>query len=228
MPSMMEVVQQGPPQEPQEQQGPPQEQQGPQGPPQEGQQGEPEISDDDKKGFEVYAGAISKMLHGPQKQSVYKTLADGPPDMTIPQVAWSVNQIMFKKADEAGNKPPIDILFAGIAFATSECVGIGNAGGFWKEELKEDEVKVILEKALQKGVEEGVRGKLVDPIELQAKVNQIMPEKQKQIGLKVGQQMGVPERPGTSHAMEAYAQQAREDERIKVSSQMQQAKGGPQ
>lgn len=235
-------VPQGPPgpQAPQESQGPPQEQQGP---PQEGQepQGQSEAAEEMspqmKKDIEQYAGGLSKMLHGKEtRNKVYDILKSAPPDKSIPQAAMVVNARMEQAWSQSRQKrPELGVLLQGGVHLVTELSEIYNAGGFSKQEITQDNFPKILQDTMQMYIQDGLKKKTIDPVELQKAIEPLLNDEQKQMGSEVAQKEGVPQELGVDYAMDKYAdQRVQEDratqqkmqERKQFSGALRQAQGG--
>jgi hypothetical protein len=161
-----------------------------------------------KKEMNVYEGGISKILHGKQsKAKVYEMLKSAPPEKSIPETTMHINMQMIDILSKRGKKPSLEAIFGGTVFTIHELAEIGEAGGFFEQPLNEENIKPVLQASLQKMIEEGVRAKVIDPIELQEKIEPLLSDEQKQMGLQAGQQTGVPAEPNESVAMERYAQE---------------------
>jgi hypothetical protein len=167
-----------------------------------------------QKEVDSFVGGISKMLHSKEtKGMVYKMLQSAPPEKSIPEAVLQTNIRLAEKMKQKSGTPSIEALFAGTLFATSELAEIGNAGGFFEQELGEETLMPVVQASLQKMIEEGVRRQMIDPIELQEKVEPMLSEQQRSIGLEAGAMTGVPAEAGPGQAMEQYANQRVQKER---------------
>jgi hypothetical protein len=164
---------------------------------------------DPKKDKEIQSivGAISKLMHGKEtKGKLYEMLKSAPPDKSVPQATLlSTDRVIKAMKSKTGKTPSIEAIFAGSVFAIGELIEIGNAGGFFEEEIGEENGAPVLQASLEAVITNGVKNDTIDPIELQEKVEGLLSEEQIQMGLEAGARTGVPREPGVSHAMEKYA-----------------------
>ena len=187
---------------PQEEMTPQGEMAPPEGAPQEGGNVDKKL----QKELNRYMGAVSKILHGKtSKNKVYEMLKSAPPEKSIPQANFHINKVIYEKLKEGGKTPSLEVMFGGTMFAVSELAEIGNAGGFFEKELSKDNMQPIVQDTLQLMIEEGVRANMIDPIELQQKVEPLLNEQQQSMGLEMAQRTGVSPTAGQNQAMEKYA-----------------------
>jgi hypothetical protein len=182
---------------------------------------DPKVDKKLKKEINIFSGGISKLLHGKEtKTKIYEMLKSAPAEKSVPAATFHTNMLMYKKLKSAGKTPSMEAMFGGAVFTTSELIEIGNAGGFFKKEIGQEEAQGLLKASLQTMIEEGVRAKILDPIELQMKIEPMLNEQQRAMGLEAAQASGIAEAPGTSHAMEQYANTRVEQERQMMAKRM--------
>jgi len=179
-----------------------------------------------KKEINVYEGGVSKILHGNKtKAKVYEILKSAPPEQSVPEATLTVNMQMIDILNQKGKKPSLEAIFGGTVFTIHELLEIGEAGGFFDKPMDDQSVKPVLQASLQRMIEEGVRAKVIDPIELQEKIEPLLSDEQKQMGLAAGEQTGVPAEPNEGVAMEKYANDRVHQDRQMMSKRAA-AKGG--
>ena len=174
----------------------------PQGNPQE-QQLDPKM----EREVQAYVMGLSKMLHGKktQPQVVQMLKSGGPPEQLVPQVALLVNDQMESAVKQKGQKPSLEVLLGAAEFLVGDLVEMGNALGVFQVET-EEQVAPILQNTMQTYIEKGLKDGSIDPVELQQKVEPLMPEDMRQKALGIAEAEGLPAEPNQMTAMEAYAQ----------------------
>lgn len=188
-------------------QAPPNPQEG--GEQQQGQpQGEgPQLDPEKKKEIEGISNLFMKFLHGPKtRDQVYEVLKAAPPEKSIPQAAMIIVQLTKGNLKKKGVMPSLEVMMGAGMYLVSDLVEIVNAGGFNIEQPIGDEESVaILQDTMQQYIEQGLKDKTVDPIELQALVEPAMNDQQHSVGARIAQEQGIPPAPGQNAAMETYA-----------------------
>lgn len=171
--------------------------------PQEQQQLDPKV----EKEVQAYVMGLSKMLHSKktQPQVVQMLKSGGDPETLVPQVALLVNDQMESAVKQKGQKPSLDVLLGAAQFLVGDLVEMGNAIGVFQVETKE-QVAPILQNTMQSYIEKGLKDGSIDPVELQQKVEPLMPEDMRQKALGIAEAEGLPTVPNQMTAMEAYAQ----------------------
>lgn len=181
----------------------------PKGDPEVPVQGSPEQPPMDPKlerEVQAYVMGLSKMLHGKQTQpqvvSMLKSVED--PSKSIPQIALLVNDQMEQAVKGKGKKPSLDVLLGAAQFLVGDLIEMGNAMGVFQLET-EEQIAPILQSTMQTYIEKGLKDGSVDPIELQKKVEPMMPEQDRIKALEIAKAEGLPTEPNQLTAMEAYA-----------------------
>ena len=156
---------------------------------------------------QAYVMGLSKMLHGKktQPQVVQMLKSGGPPEQLVPQVALLVNDQMESAVKQKGQKPSLEVLLGAAQFLVGDLVEMGNALGVFQVET-EEQVAPILQNTMQTYIEKGLKDGSIDPVELQQKVEPLMPEDMRQKALGIAEAEGLPAEPNQMTAMEAYAQ----------------------
>ena len=200
------------------------------------QEGEQQIDPQQQKEVEAFVGSVSKLLHGKEtKGHIYEMLKGAPAEQSVPEATFQVVFRVAEKLKSKGQNPSIESLFNGTVFTASELIEIGNAGQFFEEEIGEENIQPVLQATLQRSIEEGVRRGMVDPVELQQKVEPLLSDQQRAMGLDSAEVHGISAEPGQEQAMEQYANQRVAKERQAVAAQqsaqnrkgmMQQMQGG--
>lgn len=170
-------------------------------------QEEPQLDPKSKKEIEAYILGLSKMLHSKETSGkVVEMLRSGPPEKMIPHTALLINQQMEDTVRAKGKNPTLETLLAAGQFMVGDLIEIGNAAGIFQLET-EEQIAPIVKETFQKYIEAGLKNHTIDPIELQQKVEPLMPEEHRQLGLEAAKRTGIPEKPDESTAMEMYAMQ---------------------
>lgn len=165
---------------------------------------EPQVSPQEEREMQAYVSGLSKMLHGKDtRDKVYGILKAGPPEKTIPEAALLINGQMEDAARSKGKPPSLKVLLNSGVYLVSDLAEIGLAGGFWQ--LTEDQMPPILQETMQKYIEVGIKKGTVDPLEIQGIAEKNLSPEQREQGLSMGQQTGVPGEMDNSVQMEAYA-----------------------
>lgn len=172
--------------------------------PQEDQKLDPKI----EKEMQSYIMGLSKILHGQktQPQVVQMLKSGGDPEKLVPQVALLVNDQMEQAVTGKGKKPSLETLVGASQFLVGDLIEMGNAMGIFQVETPE-QVEPILKNTMQAYIEKGLKDGSLDPIELQQKVEPLMSEEHRALGMEAAKRSGVPEAPSQMTAMEAYARQ---------------------
>jgi len=174
-----------------------------QGQPQ-GQKGDPEF----QRKVDSYSTGLLKMIHGKETRGqVFEMLSSGPPEMTVPRTALTINKRMEEALTNKAQKPELPVLLASGAILVGELLEVAKAGNLTKGDIQPEMAQKILQETFQMYIEDGVKSGKIDPIELQKLVEPMMSDEQKDFGLNAGSQFGVPQEPGVSAAMETYANQ---------------------
>jgi len=145
-------------------------------------------------------------------------LKSAPAEKSIPEAAFHTVMRMATKQKEKGAKPSLEAIYAGTIFATAEMAEIGNAGGFFEQPLGKDNIQPVLQASLERMVVEGVKRKLIDPVEFQQKIEPMLNDQQRAAGTAMAERGGVPMKPGAEQAMEQYATQAVDKERAMIAN----------
>ena len=168
---------------------------------------------------EAYIGGITKLMHSKEtKGKIYEMLKAAPPEKSVPEAAFLANLRMAEAMKKKGKKATQEQLVIGQVFATTEAIEIGNAGGFFPEDIGEGNVQPVLQGSLEKLVVEGVKRKMLDPIRIQEEVEKLLSPEQKAMGLDAARATGVAEQAGTNQAMEVYANERVDQEKAKMAT----------
>jgi len=159
-----------------------------------------------EKEIKTYVMGLSKILHGPKTQpQVMNMLKSGDnPEKLVPQVALMINDQMEQAIQTKGKKPSLEVLIAASQFLVGDLIEMGNAAGIFQIETAE-QVEPILKGTIQSYIERGLSDGSIDPVELQQKVEPMMSDEHRALGLEAAQKSGLPSAPGQLTAMEAYA-----------------------
>lgn len=145
---------------------------------------------------EIKAMTINFMYNDKTKASVKQMVSGKDYQKTIPMATTSIyKQLqMFLKKD---SKRSIDLdtkLAIGLT-AFSETMELAQAMGAIPADISEDETESMLRKVMQDEIQAGLKSGEIDPIELQTKIETILPENMKQEGSKLVTAHGGSEKP---------------------------------
>jgi len=171
----------------------------------------PKLSPQAEKEVDAYLTGLSRLLHSKDtSKKVVEMLKSGPLEQSVPQTALLINQQMEGAATKGGKAPSLDVLFNSAIFLVNDLVEIAQAAGLAPPEgVPQDQVKTMLEGTMQTYIPKGQKDGTIDPVELQQKVEAIMPEDMKQEMMGMSQQAGIPSAPNQMTAMQAYGAQQR-------------------
>lgn len=162
-----------------------------------------------------YITALSRLLHSKETSgSIMEMLKAGPPEQTIPRAALAVNMQMEQATTKRGKPPSLDILLNAGAFLVNDLVEIGNAAGIFKIET-EEQVAPIVQTTFQMYIEKGLKDGTIDPVELQQRVEPLMGEEHKALGMEAASRTGIPPEADQSTAMQAYGAEQRRQGALK-------------
>lgn len=163
-----------------------------------------EESPEDSKKTDVYLAGLSELLYSKDtSQKIFEGLKAASPEKSIPMSAITLNSRMEEELTKKGSPPSLSTKVNANLFLVSELTEMGNAGGAFN--INQDQMVGIFQETLKQYIHKGIKNKTIDPIELQQVMEGLMSDEQKQQGMALAQQSGVPEEPGVSHAMEKYA-----------------------
>ena len=174
--------------------------------------------------IEKNAALYMKVLHGKKSRNkIYDILKAAPAEQSIPQAAMVVMQIVDKNTPESHNPPP-EVMFGSGAYLIQDLIEICNAGGFGIEEpIGPAQGQEIMMRTMQKYIEYAIPNGKLDPIQLQQAVEPLLNDQQREMGTQAAQQVGISMQPGTSHAMETYANQRVAGEKARFQAELKKA-----
>ncbi len=177
-----------------------------------------EASASDERKIESYASALISVVYNKKTgASIVEMLKGAPPEKSIPQVVLQVNGMVEDSARRGdGENPSLGVLLNSNMLLIKELLDVGEAGGFFQ--LEGEQVKQVLQSTMQRYIENGLKNKTIDPVELQREVEPLMDETQSAEGMAAGQATGVPQQAGVEAAMETHATSAVERERGMVAT----------
>lgn len=156
------------------------------------------------EGFQSILG--NTMYDNKMRPKIQKMLKDGgPPEKSIPATAKAIADTAIPMFEEKAGKVKNPVLVNGAVFLVQELALIGNTSGYFN--VTEDMMQGILQTTIQTHIEEGLRNKTIDVMELQAGTEELMTEEDRALGLEAASVEGVPPQAGGEQAMEAYASQ---------------------
>lgn len=160
-----------------------------------------------QKQMQSYIMGLSHLVHGKETRTqVMNVLSSGDPQDTVPQAALMVNDQMQQAVTSKGKPPSFDVLTGAAQFLVGDLIELGNSAGYFKVDTPE-QVAPILKSTMQQYIERGLKDGSIDPIELQKKVEPMMNEEHRQLGLEAASRSGIPQTPDQTTAMEVYARQ---------------------
>lgn len=193
---------------------------------------EQEIDPKIKDRTEKYVDVLMKLIHAPETRDQVIDMLGGEtirgtegetqeqatttkdPYMTVPLAANQVNKMGLAIMERGGIQVGHDIQFASSQYLVSDLIELGNASGAF-EATPEDFIP-IYEDTLEMFVQAGLKDGSIDPIKLQADVEQFMTPEQKRGGLAVGQRAGVNTGLQDRQMMEQVGTNARMEERTRL------------
>ena len=131
-------------------------------------------------------------------------LKSAPPDQTIP--ATAVKLVMEADGIVSKNKEmSTEGKIAGLIYAVMDLSQMTNAMGL--TQYQEKDLQPIFHSAFQQVIESGLADGSIDPIELQAMTEEILPPQMKQLGMSMAKELGLPEKPDEKMAYKRVTDQ---------------------
>jgi hypothetical protein len=172
---------------------------------------------------ESLIAGLMKLTHSKEtRDQVMELLQSGDPIQAVPATANMIYQQlegMSKKAVEVDN----EVKLTAMSVLVSDLLDLGTSAGVFQ--ISEEQVGPILEASIQQYIQRGIEEGTIDPVELQAQVEQLMPPEQRQKGLELAGKTGVPQAATREMAMDRIITQEREplmQENAKLKSLLQQ------
>lgn len=157
--------------------------------------------------FQAYAAMATKMIHGKETAAqVDEMLKSGDPQQTVPQTSVFLSQQAETAFKEGGRPLGLESLLAGSLVIAGELIEAGKAAGIF--ELTKEQALPLVEMSTKAVIQNGLKNKTIDPVELQEVMNGGLDEEMGAAGQDYAQQQGLPEDSNAdSVVMERYAQQ---------------------
>lgn len=189
-----------------------------------------EVDPRTQKEIDNFTAVIAKFIHGKEnRENVIALLKSDDATNSIPTAAVSIVSELDKMM--GGNKEvSAEAKFAGLVYAAADLVELSNALGL-SNIKNEKEFQPILTNTVQMVVEQGLADGSIDPIELQAMTEELLPPKMKEVGMQMAQKLGMPTTPDEKMAYNRIKDQKvrpLEEENKNLKSQLQALRGAPQ
>ena len=147
-----------------------------------------------------YVNLLMKGVHGQETRGAVKELLQvGKPQEAIPNAAITILKGVDDRVSQRKDFP-MEAKFAGLVYVVSDLMEISNAMGL--SQFTEKDMQPILTETIQTLVAEGLADGSIDPIELQAMTEEIMPPEVRELGMQFANELGLPEQPDERMAYE--------------------------
>jgi hypothetical protein len=158
------------------------------------------------------------MIHSDDtKQSVLNMLkSHEEPEAAIPPTANYIMNRIEASANKRRTKIGNDIKLAAAQYIVTDLAILGKKAGIWESDIEsEEELGNVLKDTMQTYIRKGLKDKTIDPIQLQQEAEGLLSPEQRESGISMGQEFGVPPEPTTGMAVRSYADKAVQGERSK-------------
>lgn len=146
-----------------------------------------------EKEIKAYKTVLNKLMHGKQtRNGTMEMLKSAPPEISVSQATLKITDQAAEVLESKGIKINDQVRLYGALHVMSDLVEIGNAAAGWDDPVDQQEAQLILKDTLQDYIHRGLADGTIDPIELQQKVEPMLSEEQRKIGLQHAQSSGVP------------------------------------
>ena len=140
-----------------------------------------------QKKIDTYTALLMKIMHGKKSRNkVMDMLKNGEPSQSIPATALTVNDI----AERTAKVKDYNVILGASPYLISDLVEIGTSAGLFQ--LVPEQIQQIYQDTLQKYIEAGIKEGKIDPVQLQADVEPMLNDQQRQQGMQIGQEAGLP------------------------------------
>ncbi|MFA5638753.1 MAG: hypothetical protein WC961_07735 [Anaerovoracaceae bacterium] len=147
-----------------------------------------------------YVNLLMKGVHSQETRGAVKELLQvGKPQEAIPNAAITILKGVDDRVSQRKDFP-MEAKFAGLVYVVSDLMEISNAMGL--SQFTEKDMQPILTETIQTLVAEGLADGSIDPIELQAMTEEIMPPEVRELGMQFANELGLPEQPDERMAYE--------------------------
>lgn len=147
-----------------------------------------------------YVNLLMKGVHSQETRGAVKELLQvGEPQEAIPNAAITILKGVDDRVSQRKDFP-MEAKFAGLVYVVSDLMEISNAMGL--SQFTEKDMQPILTETIQTLVAEGLADGSIDPIELQAMTEEIMPPEVRELGMQFANELGLPEQPDERMAYE--------------------------
>lgn len=140
-----------------------------------------------KKQVDNYSTILMKIMHSKQTRGkVLDMLKATEPQQAIPATALIVNDL----AEKETKVKDVNVILGASPYLVSDIIEIGNSAQIFN--ISPEQAVPIYQETLQKYIQKGLKDGSIDPVELQAEVEPLLNEQQKQMGMEAGQAGGAP------------------------------------
>ena len=146
-----------------------------------------------KEKLDLSANMLTDMLYNPKtKNEVIKMIKDAPPEQSIPYTVNAVYERFEGMTNDKIGEIPLNMKLATGVHLFSEVMEMAENMGLIPEEIPEQTIQSLLKDTIKIYIEKGLKDGTVDPIDLQNRVEPLLSDKEKKIGLDVGSKSGIP------------------------------------
>lgn len=162
-----------------------------------------EVSPEKKRQVDMVNSTLTDMLYNAEtKASVQAMLQKGKPEQSIPFAVNSVFQKFESMTKQKNGDMPLDIKLAGGVHLFSEVMELAEALGVIPEDMPEEAMQPLLKETMQQYITKGLKDKSIDPIDLQRRVEPLLSQEEREIGLQLGAGQGTPGEMSQGQGME--------------------------
>ena len=150
-----------------------------------------------KRAMEDYQTVMMQVLHAPEtRDGVVDMLSSAPAAQSVPATTLQINDMVESKVAKSSGQP-VDaaVKVAGAVYVVQDLVEMGNQGGFWEQEVGEEEMGFLLEESMKQYIHRGLADGSIDPVELQQSIEPMMNDTQMEVGGMIAQEAGLPKAP---------------------------------
>ena len=179
-----------------------------------------QVPENKKRQVEDLTAMFIQFVHGEKTRDSVMQILESAPDQPEKAVAAAANNVMNRVEGMIAQrrmKIDNDVKLTAATYLVSDLALLGNKAGVWERQLSQEELQPVLKEAIQFYIQRGLKNKTIDPIELQREAEALMTPEQREIGLKYGQEGGVPAEPTEGMAIRRFADQAAAKEQQKTS-----------
>ena len=161
--------------------------------------------------LDVYNTSTMQLIHSQETRGpVVDMLKSAPIEQSVPSTALYINEQLESKM-----KPSTDVVLANSVTLVSDLLELSEAAGI-SAVPDEAGIKNIYQDTLQSYIEKGIKGKTIDPVELQKSVEPLMNKEQRAMGMQGANQGSLPGAPTNEMASQKMVEDAVAKEQAKA------------